>query len=274
MIHGPTPARGMMKRSALLLAAATILLAPLFAFADPTGFAIVSDSHIEAPDSVYETIIRILEDRKAEVIIHTGDAIDKPGSAKQWKRFLEITGQGKTLRLTPGNHDIRGKGSLATYMKLFGKPYYSFADGDTLFVLLNTELPGEESKVAGEQFVWLTAELKRPFQYKFVFLHEPLFPFWTGHGLDRHKEARDRLHRLFVRQGVSLVVSGHDHIYIRNEKEGVTYVIAAASGGQPRFYRKDTDFFRYILATRSNGSYSFVVKDLEGGVKDEFTVTQ
>jgi 3',5'-cyclic AMP phosphodiesterase CpdA len=266
--------KDMEKRGVMLLAASVIILLPLLALADLTSFAIISDSHVGAEDSVYGTFIRMLEEQKIDVIIHTGDAIHKPGKSSQWKRFLELTGQGKTLYLAPGNHDIYGKASLATYLKFFGKPYYSFVDGDTLVLLLNTELPGEESRVTGEQFTWLANELKRPFRYKFVFLHEPLFPFWTGHGLDRHEAVRDRLHRLFVEQGVALVVSGHEHLYLRKEKEGITYVIAAASGGQPQFYRKDTDFFRYIVASRTKVGYSFVVRDLEGGAKDEFTITR
>ncbi len=260
------------KKGVMFLAAAIILLVPLLALADLTSLAIISDSHVGARDSVYGTFIRILEEQKINVIIHTGDAIHNPGRSSQWKRFLEITGQDKILYLAPGNHDIYGKASLTTYLKFFEKPYYSFVDGDTLFVLLNTELPGEESRITGEQFAWLTNELKRQFRYKFVFLHEPLFPFWTGHGLDRHEAARDRLHRLFVQQGVALVISGHEHLYIRKEKEGITYVIGAASGGQPQFYRTDTDFFRYIVAVRANGGYLFVVRDLEGGAKDEFTI--
>ena len=43
---------------------------------------------------------------------------------------------------------------------------------------------------------------------------------------------RDRLHELFVENGVSLVAAGHDHVYDRKEKDGVTYVIDGRTGGQ------------------------------------------
>ena len=273
MNHAPSkpfPARG--RRGLVLLVALFLLLLPFLAWADLTRFAIVSDTHIGSPDSVYPAFIRLVEEQKIDVIFHAGDAIHNPGNQRQWTKFLDITGTGKTLHLAPGNHDLHGKQSVQVYLKYFPKLYYSFTDRDTLFVLLNTELPGEAGRVTGEQFEWLKAELNRPFKYKFVFLHEPLFSLLFGHGLDRYKEERDRLHQLFVRKGVSLVVSGHDHLYLRREKGGITYIIVAAAGGNLNHFPKDADFFRYLLVTRKNGGYSFIVKDMGGGEKDEFTI--
>ena len=259
-------------RTIFLAAALLVLVAPLLAWTQPKTFAIVSDSHVGSPDSVYAAFIRIADERKFDFIIHAGDAIHNAGTPKQWKRFLEITGPGKILHLAPGNHDIHGKASLAIYLKFFPNLYYSFSEGDTLFVILNTELPGETGMITGEQLGWLKTELSKTFRYKFVVLHEPLFPLVTGHGLDRHKEERDRLHRLFVQKGVALVVSGHDHLYLRSEKQGITYLIVAAAGGNMGYFPKDADFFRYIVATRKNSGYGFVVRDLEGGTRDEFAI--
>jgi 3',5'-cyclic AMP phosphodiesterase CpdA len=259
-------------RKVLLFIALLLVCFPFVLRAEITSFAIVSDSHIGSREVVYTAFIRAVEEQKIEVIIHTGDAIDRPGSSGEWARFFEITGPGKILHLAPGNHDIQGKRSLAEYSKLFPDLYYSFSDGDTLFILLNTELPGEESTISGDQFAWLEKELQRPFKYKFVFLHEPLFPVVTLHGLDRHGGARDRLHRLFVENGVSLVVSGHDHLYNRSTKEGITYVIAGGGGGRLWFFAENGNFFHYITASRSNGGYSFTVKDMDGKKRDQFSV--
>jgi 3',5'-cyclic AMP phosphodiesterase CpdA len=203
-----------------------------------------------------------------------GDAINTPGSTNQWKRFLELTGPGKTLHLTPGNHDIRGDKSLSVYLRLFQKPYYSFSDGDTLFILLNTELPGEEEKITGKQLAWLKTELEKSFKYKFVFLHEPLYPLLPRHGLDRYTEARDGLHNLFVTKGVSLVVSGHDHIHGRTTKDGILYITVATLGGQIPLYMKRSEVFRYITTTRNGEGYSFAVWDMEGNPRDRFIINR
>ena len=262
----------MKNKRRLLCIALVILFLPLFARAEYAPFAIISDTHIGLNESVYIAFIRAVEEQKIQVIIHTGDAINRPGDSMQWARFLQITGPGKTVHLAPGNHDIDDKESLAVFLTYFSKPYYSFSDGDTLFVLLNTELPGQRSRIVGAQLTWLEAELQRPFRYKFVFLHEPLFPVVSLHGLDRHKAARDRLHRLFVQTGVSLVVAGHDHLYDRKVRDGITYVIAGGGGGQLPFFMHNSDFYHYILATRRDDGYSFTLKDIKGNTRDQFTI--
>ena len=251
-----------------------LFLVPLIGAAEYAPFAVVTDTHIGAPSSAYPAFIRAVEEEKIEVIIHTGDAINRPGSVSQWEKFFEITGPGKRLHLAPGNHDIHGNDSLAVYLEFFPYPYYAFSDGDTLFVLLNTELPGQETRVVGDQFEWLKAELERPFRYKFVFLHKPLFPVMPYHGLDRQREARDALHHLFVQTGVSLVVAGHDHLYDRNEREGITYVVAGRAGGLLPWPSTNGNSFRYIIVKRTGDSYTFTVRDMLRNVKDEFSVTR
>ncbi len=256
-----------------LFVAICIFLIPFAAWAI-TPFAIVGDSHVGARNSVYAKAIDQLKKRGASTLIHIGDAIDTPGSSKQWKSFLDNTGQEMTLHLAPGNHDISGKRSLEVYLRFFPEPYYSFSDGDTLFVLLNTELPGEESMVTGEQFLWLSKELDKPYRYRFVFLHQPLYPAVRLHGLDHNEEARDRLHRLFVEKKVSLVMAGHDHIYKRAVKSGITYVIVPQLGGwlPPSFLTNGSSSFGYVLSERKGRSYLFTVLDMEDTVKDSFSV--
>jgi 3',5'-cyclic AMP phosphodiesterase CpdA len=251
-----------------------MLFLPVDSRADYAPFAIVSDTHVGAKNSVYSTFIKHIDEQKIGVIIHAGDAIHTRGSVSQWARFLEITGPGRRLHIAPGNHDIRGKETLDVFLSLFSKPYHSFSEGDTLFVLLNTELPGEEFKVTNAQLEWLKGELERPFQHKFIFLHQPLFPVLFRHGLHRDRAARDSLHRLFVQHGVSLVVSGHDHIYKRMVKEGVTYVITGGGGGRLPLFAGNGNYFRYLVSSRTFDGYSFVVRDVKGTARDVFWVTR
>jgi len=259
------------RKAVLCVAGLLLLFAPLPLRAQYAAFAIVSDTHIGAPGSVYHEFIRNIEEEGTHMVVHTGDAINNPGNLSQWARFFDITGSGKTLYLAPGNHDINGRRSLDVYVGFFGAPYSSTWDGDTLLVFLNTELPGQESRIAGEQLAWLGAELAKPFRYKLVFLHESLFPVIRHHGLDRHAQERDNLHLLFVRSGVSLVVAGHDHLYDRSLRDGVTYVIAGRAGGKAWPARNGRSTC-YIMAKRTGDFYSFEVRDVNGLVKDTFTV--
>jgi acid phosphatase type 7 len=258
-------------RITLFLFAVALFICPLLGRASEP-FALIGDSHIGRGSPVYAQFIKAVEMQKIKKIIHLGDAIDAPGSAAQWKLFFDTTGPDKILHLAPGNHDINGRRSFEVYQKFFPASYYSFADNDTLFLILNTELPGEESRIAGEQLAWVEGELTRTFRYKLVFMHEPLFGILPLHSLDRHPELRDRLHRLFVEGGVCLVFSAHDHAYKRSEKDGITYVISGGGGGYLMTFLGNNAFYHYTVSARTQQGYSFTVTDMEGKVRDRFTV--
>ena len=49
-------------------------------------------------------------------------------------------------------------------------------------------------------------------------------------------------------------------------------MIAGGGGGQLWFLSENGNFFHYITAARSNGGYAFVVKDMDGKKKDQFSV--
>jgi 3',5'-cyclic AMP phosphodiesterase CpdA len=256
-----------------LLLLLVLFLIPSVVLGQEGQFAIVSDTHVGSPNSQYRAFLREVEARGITTVVHTGDALNAPGDEARWAEFLEM-GAGQRVLLAPGNHDIRDRRSFAAYLAAFREPYYSVSDGDTLFVFLNTEIPGHRRRIDGEQLSWLTAELDRPFRYKMVFLHEPLYPFLPYNGLDRHRKARNALHLLFVRKGVSLVVAGHDHVYGRMQKDGVEYVIMPATGGRIPWFMEKTEVFGYVLATRTQDGYLFEVKDLSGRAKDEFAVNR
>jgi hypothetical protein len=79
---------------------------------------------------------------------------------------------------------------------------------------------------------------------------------------------------LFAVKGVSLVVSGHDHIYSRATKDSVLYVTVATLGGQIPPYMKRSEVFRFITTMRNGDDYSFAVRDMEGNIKDRFNITR
>ncbi|MCX7966152.1 MAG: metallophosphoesterase [Syntrophorhabdaceae bacterium] len=245
-----------------------------YAWAELNTFVIISDTHVGSADSVYDEFISTIEKQNINVIMHAGDAIHNPGKKSEWKKFFEITGNDRKVYIAPGNHDINDVRSMKIFLNFFSEPYYSFADNDTLFIFLNTELPHEKGKITGEQLEWLKKELLRDFKLKFVFIHRPLFPIFAGHGLDRSKKERDELHRIFEKNGVSLVISGHDHLYNRSLKDGITYIICAGAGGQNHFpaFNNAKYYFRYILAKRVEKGYTFLVKDLSGDTGDEFQI--
>ena len=269
-----------MVRRHLHLACISIMCVALLcvqgAFAVDGSFGIIGDTRIGAMEAPYTAFVKQVEKQGIRTVIIVGDAIDTPGKQDEWDRLRHLTGERITLHVVAGNHDVNNRRSLAVYTQVFGRgPYYSFSQNDTLFVVLNTEIPGQEGRIAGQQYGWLDKELSKAFKYKFVFLHRPLFPtiFGMGFCLDRHSQERDRLHQLFVKQGVAVVVSGHQHLYNRSEKDGVTYVISGGGGGRLHgFTEEEGAFLHYLLAKKSKEGYVFSAFDFKGIVRDEFPV--
>src|SRR5659263_606376 len=58
----------------------------------------------------------------------------------------------------------------------YGEHYYSFNNGDTHFIALSTEIPGQEGMITGNQKAWLEADLAAMDKsWIIVFMHRPLF---------------------------------------------------------------------------------------------------
>lgn len=132
--------------------------------------------------------------------------------------------------------------------------YYAFEWGDALVVALDpfwatTQRKGDNNwsmTLGEEQYRWLAKTLlesKAPF--KFVFIHHLVgglgrdvrggantapYMEWGGKnadGSDGFKEHRPGwempIHQLLVKNGVSAVFHGHDHLYAKEELDGIIY---------------------------------------------------
>ncbi len=151
--------------------------------------------------------------------------------------------------------------SLARRHKFFPNPtngndkhsYYAFEWGNALFVALDpfwaTMKRGDDNWAAtlGEtQYRWLTKTLtssKAPF--KFVFLHHLIGGLgkdvrggvtpapcmeWGGKNADGSDGFKEHcpswelpIHQLLVKTGVSVVFHGHDHLFAKEELDGIIY---------------------------------------------------
>ncbi len=249
------------------------------------SFVVLGDTRAGDPacDAVYAKLIASAMERKPDLIVNTGDEIDRPGNSEDWKRFHELS-KAVTVPyfLTVGNHDIHPEvaGSDDVYRSQVDLPgnklYYSFVAGDSLFVVLDSYIRGQEKKITGEQYAWLEQVLAASRQkHLFVFVHAPLYPEagkgkHRGNSLDRYKDERDKLHALFVKYKVAAVFAGHEHLYLRKSVDGVLYVITGG-GGAP-LYTDDLNggFHHYVRVTVDDGKVGGEVVDVNGKVRDRF----
>lgn len=140
--------------------------------------------------------------------------------------------------------------------------WYAYDWGDATFIILDPFVAttrksrGDEDgwnwTLGREQFDWFAKTLKNSkSKFKFVFIHHLVGGF-GGAEARGGVEAADRfewgnkgefpvkregwaepIHALMVKYGVTAMFHGHDHLYVRQEKDGVVY-LEVPQPGQPR----------------------------------------
>lgn len=140
--------------------------------------------------------------------------------------------------------------------------WYSWNWGDATFIILDPfvattrKTRGDEDgwnwTLGKEQFDWFAQTLKESkSKFKFIFIHHLVGGF-GGAEARGGVEAADRfewgnkeefpvkregwaepIHALMVKYGVTAMFHGHDHLYVRQEKDGVVYM-EVPQPGQPR----------------------------------------
>lgn len=168
-----------------------------------------------------------------ELVLLVGDNLYGSERPQDFQKKFEIPYKplldaGVKFYASLGNHDAREQ----RYYKPFnmdGKLYYSFKAPrqNVRFFALESTYP-EPTQIA-----WIENELKSSREaWKVVFFHHPLYSSGERHGSDTR--LRDTLEPLFLKYGVSLVFTGHDHFYERiKPQKGILYFVTG-SGGQLR----------------------------------------
>lgn len=213
-------------------------------------------------------------------IVNLGDIV-RSAKRASWVDFWE---RSKPIAvpyfLTVGNHDVHDEKSEELYKSQVDLPgdelYYSFTADDSIFIVLDSNIPGQDRRITGEQYKWLEGVLSTAGQrHTFVFLHHPLYPeegrgHHYGGSLDKYPEERDRLQALFVKYNVTIVFAGHEHLYLRKVIAGVTEIITGGGGATLYAGEGKGGFHHFILVTVDGDSVKGEVIDINGKVKDTF----
>jgi hypothetical protein len=107
--------------------------------------------------------------------------------------------------------------------------------------------PGRPGNSA--QARWLIGDLRHDrHPWTVVALHHPIYDPRYGHAWFSDPAERDRLAGFLRRQGVDLVLQGHDHLYRRHVQAGVPYVTQGGAGAQltPAILGDAHDAVRYM----------------------------
>lgn len=273
-----------MHRRTIALIAVTILaaliLAPAAFGADgDVTFAVMGDNRPGDCTAEFPPVLaRSLEEIRLvrpDLLFHIGDLYlgdrgtfgQKFEALAEVRRLMEVPGV--PWHIAPGNHELTKdpETERLLYRMMGGQPYYSFDRGGAHFIVLNTYLPGERKAIRGAQLAWLKADLEkakeRPF--RFVFMHMAMYagPRLTDEAYRKRNfedpANRDELHRLFAQYRVHTVFCGHEHVYYREERDGVRYIIAGGAGANVYAEPQDGGFNHYIIASIRDGKYEETV---------------
>ena len=210
----------------------------------------------------YETAKRMktVYDRfKYELVILVGDNIYGSERPQDFKKKFEIpykplTDAGVKFYAALGNHDSREQ----RYYKPFnmdGKLYYTLnPQSEVRFFALESTYPEPE------QMAWLEKELQASTSHwKIPFFHHPLYSSGGRHGSDIR--LRETLEPMFLKHGVTVVFTGHDHMYERTKPQnGITYFVVG-SGGKLR----TGDIERTGITARGfDTDLAFLVAEIDG----------
>lgn len=232
-------------------------------------FAILGDRTGGAQPQIYGRVWREVDLLHPDFVINVGDTIqgtEDETALSQWTELRPIWARYShyPLYFTPGNHDVWSDFSRDLYeQESKRKSFYSFNYEDAHFTVLDTSTTRE---LTDEQLEFLEQDLQAHQERdpKFVFFHHP---FWIR-TIDEGQEFR--LHGLAKTYGVDYVVSGHGHIFVKRERDGIVYMEVGSSGGTMNggLIRgqgfKDGRFYHWVWGDVRGSKVSLSVKEIDG----------
>lgn len=198
---------------------------------------------------------------KFELAILLGDNLYGPERPQDFVQKFEapykpLLDAGVKFRAALGNHDAQEMVKYAPF-DMGNKSFYSFKAPKQAvrFYAL------ESTYMTPEQVTWITDELKNTNDdWKIPFFHHPLYSSARAHGST--EALRASLEPLFIRYNVSVVFSGHDHVYERTKPQnGIVYFVCG-SGGKLR--AGDLDTRSQLTAKGFDTDLAFLAAEIEG----------
>jgi 3',5'-cyclic AMP phosphodiesterase CpdA len=236
---------------------------PLPNRADSLKFAVLGDfgDGSSAQFQMAAEMARVHQRFPYELVITVGDNIYGSERPQDFQRKFEVPYKplldaGVKFYASLGNHDSREQRFYKPF-NMEGELFYSFKGPkqNVKFIAL------ESTYLVPEQLAWLQKELEGSREdWKIPFFHHP--PYSSGGRHGSHLDHREALEPLFVKYNVSVVFTGHDHIYERtNPQQGIVYFVAG-SGGKLR--RGNLDSSTGITAAGNATDRAFVVCEING----------
>ena len=225
-------------------------------------FAIIGDTGTGGADqlNVATQLAKYRGRYPFEFAIMLGDNLyggEKPSDfvRKFEKPYKPLLDAGVKFYAALGNHDDPNQ-RLYKPFNMNGDRYYTFKPGLTSGVRF---FALDSNYMNPEQVDWLGKELAASgSDWKIAFFHHPLYSSGDKHG--SHMILRDQLEPIFMKNGVNVVFTGHEHFYERlKPQKGIAYFIAGSSAK----LRRGENTSELTAKTYDEG-YTFMLAEIEG----------
>jgi hypothetical protein len=173
-----------------------------------------------------------------DFVVMLGDNVYDGGTPEDYRRKFELPykpllDDDVEFYATIGNHDSTNQPDYAPF-HMGGQRYYTFtADGSLLARLADTDVQFfmvDTETLDRTQLAWLDREMaKSQARWKIPIFHRPIYT--SGRYAAPAVIFRAALEPVFLRHGVRLALSGHEHFYQRTPpQQGITYFISGGAG--------------------------------------------
>jgi predicted phosphodiesterase len=137
--------------------------------------------------------------------------------------YKPLTDAGVKFYATLGNHDNQ-ENRFYKGFNMDGERYYTYEKKNVRFFVLDSDYLDQKQRE------WIERQLQdSKADWKIAYFHHPLYSSAKAHG--SQVDLQLILEPLFVKYGVNVVFSGHDHVYERiNPQKGIYYFVEGSSG--------------------------------------------
>ena len=199
----------------------------------------------------------------AAFTVHTGDFVDNTDVLRQWQWALDSANDTlMNLPIQPASGNHENFSSVGSTAQNFAVPNlretqdistgvsYSFDYSNAHFMVLNTEDLSDEG-LSVDQYNWLVTDCQASdAQWKIVAMHKSIYSNGDHVGDDDVVALRSQLSKLFYELGIDLVISGHDHVYMRTDAMKNNKVVG---GYETKIIPADGS--KFLAAVNPDGTY-------------------
>jgi len=194
-----------------------------------------------------------------DFVVMVGDNIYGGNAAKDYDNkfaipYKPLLDGGVKFYAALGNHDDPSERFYKPF-NMNGERYYSFkpAAGVRFFALDSTYVDDKQTKWVDEQLGMSGSD------WKIAFFHHPPYSSGETHGSD--ETLRTQLEPIFVKRGVNVVLTGHEHFYERiRPQKGIAYFITGSSAK----LREGNISQTQLTAKGFDSGYTFMIVEIVG----------